>query len=533
MRSGAGLAAFAAALTVAAFPPIGAWPLALVMVAPLVLALARATPLSAFGLTYAYSLAMAVALVRWLVHALAGEYQTPITSAWGATFGLVALYALVPASAMALFAALRPRFHVALAPLAFAALYALSEWLRAAPLGLPWLLAGHALAPAPALLQSADVFGATGVSFLALALSGGLGFALAARDWRPLAVPVLLWTLALGYGALRIATLGESEPLRVGVVQASIAQRDRWREGFALAHTEEYLALTRELIARAGRLDVVAWPETAIDSVLEQDARLLAAVRRQVEASGIPIVAGAQRQIGGITNSAFLVIPRAGLIESYEKQLLVPFAEHVPAWGAPLRPIFGGIERRIPYQAGIETKVFRRLGVPFGTPICFEITYPALVREFSTRGARMLFNLSNDAWFGRSGYAEMHLAHAILRAVELRTPIARAANTGVSALIDARGAVLQRLEVEARGGIHAELRANAAPTLYARFGDMPVLALLALAALVPLVLGPKALRSWRRGPAPLLGVRSALTSCRGPCADRQLVREQPERVLHL
>ena len=98
----------------------------------------------------------------------------------------------------------------------------------------------------------------------------------------------------------------------------------------------------------------------------------------------------------------------------------------------------------------------------------------------------MLVNLSNDAWFGRTGYAEMHLAHAVFRAIELRTPVVRAANTGVSALIDARGVATQRLEVGARGAIHGDLRANAAPTLYARLGDAPALALLALALLAPL-----------------------------------------------
>ncbi|MFI5321792.1 MAG: apolipoprotein N-acyltransferase, partial [Myxococcota bacterium] len=412
------------------------------------------------------------------------------TSAWSATLGLIALNALAPAAALAGYAALRPRMRAALAPLALAAAWAFSEWSRGA-LGLPWLFAAHALAPAPALLQSADVFGATGVSFLAVACSAGIGFALAARDWRPLAAPALLWAVALGYGGLRSATLREGEPLRAGIVQAAHAQRERWRAGLALAHTEDQLALTRELIARAGRLDVVVWPETAIDAVLEQDARLLAAVRRQVEASGVPIVTGAQRQIGGVTNSAFLVIPRAGLIESYEKQRLVPFAEYAPSWGAALRPLFGRLLRGMPYRAGSEAVVFRRLGLPFGTPICFEITYPALVRQFSNAGARVLLNLSNDAWFGRTGYAEMHLAHAILRAVELRTPVVRAANTGVSALIDARGAVSQRIELGVRGARAGTLRANVEASVYARYGDAPALAQLALALVAAF--------AWQRG----------------------------------
>ncbi|MFI5321480.1 MAG: hypothetical protein ACHQ6V_18045, partial [Myxococcota bacterium] len=245
-RGAAALAALAVALSVAAFPPIGAWPLALVMLAPLALALARARPLRAFALGYAYSIAMAAAIVHWLVHALVLEYELPPASAWSATLGLIALYALAPAAALAGFAALRPRMRAALAPLALAAAWAFSEWSRGA-LGLPWLFAAHALAPAPALLQSADVFGATGLSFLAVACSAGIGFALAARDWRPLAAPALLWALALGYGALRSATLREGEPLRAGIVQAAHAQRERWRAGLALAHTEDQLALTREL----------------------------------------------------------------------------------------------------------------------------------------------------------------------------------------------------------------------------------------------------------------------------------------------
>jgi apolipoprotein N-acyltransferase len=481
LRHGLALAALAAGTTVLAFPPFGIWPLALVMLAPLSFALARARPRAAFGLGYAYTLAMALAIVRWLVYALAGEYGVALAKAWAFTAALVAAYALVPAAALALFAALRPRMHDALAPLALAALYALSEWLRAAPLGLPWLLAAHALAPAPALLQSADVFGAGGASFLAVASSAGVGFAIAQRTWRPLALPSLLWLAVLGYAAVDGGNVAGRASLRVGVVQPAIPQHERWRDGGALAHVEQQLALTRTLLADARALDLVVWPETAIDAVLESDPRLLTAVRRHVEASQVPLVAGGQRMLAGVSNSAFLVAPRRGLVESYEKQRLVPFAESRPAWGAVLRPLLSRVERGLPYRAGDAARVFTHFPVPLGAPICFEITYAPLVREFAKRGARVLLNLSNDAWFGRSGYAELHLAHAVLRAIELRTPIVRASASGISALIDARGRIAQRLPLGARGTLFGEVRANAAPTLYARYGDAPFFALVALA----------------------------------------------------
>ncbi len=483
------LALASSALTVAAYPPLGFWPAALLMLAPLVAGLARATPLRAFRLTYGYIVLAAVAIVRWLVHALTQEYHVAAGKAWGLTIGIVLLYSLAPAGAMALFAWLRPRAHAALAPLLFAALYAFSEWVRAVPFALPWLLTAHALAPAPAFLQIADLLGAPGVSFVILSLSGGVGLALATRSARPLAAPALLLGLALGYGPLRAWTLEEGDALRVGVVQASIAQHDRWQEGFARAHTEQHLALTRRALAEAGELDVVVWPETAIDAVLESDPELLLSLRRQVEASRVPILAGAQRVHAGITNSAFLVVPRAGLVESYAKQVLVPFSEHVPSWGSSLLPVLGRMFTMTPYRAGAEPTVFRRLAVPFATPICFEITYPDVVREMHAAGASVLVNLSNDAWFGRTGYAEMHLAHSVFRAVELRSWVVRAANTGISALVDPRGRVVASLGVEQAGALHGEVRASRARTLYARAGDALVLAFLGLVSLAALAAG--------------------------------------------
>jgi apolipoprotein N-acyltransferase len=111
--------------------------------------------------------------------------------------------------------------------------------------------------------------------------------------------------------------------------------------------------------------------------------------------------------------------------------------------------------------------------------VCFEITYPGLMRRFRSAGARLVLNLSNDAWFGRSGYAEMHFAHAILRAVELRSWVVRGANTGISGFVDPTGRVAAELPVFEDGVVSTEVYAAGAAPFYARAGDEPVLLLLA------------------------------------------------------
>jgi len=130
--------------------------------------------------------------------------------------------------------------------------------------------------------------------------------------------------------------------------------------------------------------------------------------------------------------------------------------------------------------------VFRSAGLRFSTPVCFEITYPELVRRFRTRGAELLLNLSNDAWFGPVGYPEMHLAHAIFRAVETRSWVVRGANTGISAAIDPAGRVVAEIPAFQEGTLVAEVWPAGSLPLYGRFGDAPVLA--GLAAVLALAL---------------------------------------------
>jgi apolipoprotein N-acyltransferase len=262
------------------------------------------------------------------------------------------------------------------------------------------------------------------------------------------------------------------------VVQAAVPQDQRFQPGSAQRNTERHAELTRRATQRR-KLDLVVWSETAVDIDLDETPALRDRLDRLAAELGVPFVTGAPRSEGGLrTNSVVLFAPRRGITESYAKQRLVPFSEYDPSFAAPLARLLGPVVEGEPYVPGTGPFVFRRGPIPFATPVCFEISYPRLMRRFRAAGAELLLNLSNDAWFGRTGYAEMHFAHAILRAVELRSWIVRGANTGISGFVDPAGRVVAELPIFEEGVVFAEVYAAGASPFYARAGDLPVLAFL-------------------------------------------------------
>jgi apolipoprotein N-acyltransferase len=473
------LIALGAGATVLAYPPLGFGGLGAVMLAPIVAALENVSPRRAFLLVWVYSISMALVLVRWLAQALVAEYGVAGAPAWIFTLLVVCGAGLIPAAVGALYAALRPRIPDLVAPLAFAALWMLGEWLRAEPLGLPWLLAAHTMTRIPTAIQIADLGGSYAVGFVLVAVNAALGSAAWRRSASPLAGPALLAVFVGLYGIWRMnAEPGAGPAVRLAVVQAAVPQGQRFKPGSAFLNTERHVELMRRAAQRQ-ELDLVVWSETAVDIDLDKTPALADRLGRLADEVGVPFLTGAPRSEGGLpTNSVVLFTPRRGIAESYAKQRLVPFAEYDPVFAAPLARLLGPVVEGEPYVRGSEPFVFRRGPIPFSTPVCFEITYPGLMRRFRSSGAELVLNLSNDAWFGRSGYAEMHFAHAILRAVELRSWVVRGANTGISGFVDPTGRVAAELPVFEEGVVSAEVYAAGDAPFYARAGDLPVLLLL-------------------------------------------------------
>ena len=502
VRLAAGALGTAALLTLS-FPPADLWPLAFVALAPIAAVLEGRPPRAGFAAGWLAIVGLGVGGAGWLLHALVVEYGVAPAAAAVFSAAVFAAHGLVAGAALALYAGLRPALGPRTAPWLLAVLWLLAEWVRSAPLATPWLLIGHALAAAPLWVQPAEFGGALAVGLVPAALGAALGIGVRRRSWRALVAPALLLGVGAAFGAWRLAGPEPEGHVRVGVVQASVPPAERFQPGSAARNTALHLEATRALLAE-GPLDLVVWSETAVDDDLAESPALAARLAAQVDTSGVPLVTGAPlRADGSLVNAVVLFAPGGGLVERYAKQRLVPFSEGDPAWGAWLAPLVPELTRGLPYVAGREPTVFRRAPLPFAAPVCFEITYPDLVREFRSAGAELLVNVSNDAWFGRTGYGEIHLRHAVFRAVELRTWVVRGANTGISAVIDPTGRVRERLPLFAQGTLAAAVGGAGEPTLYGRAGDAPVLALL-LAALAATAL---ASRGGLRGAAARAGGR--------------------------
>lgn len=379
-------------------------------------------------------------------------------------------------------------------PWAAAALWAALDHGRSVLLtGFPWALLGYAQHHNRPLLALAPYTGVYGLSF-AVALGGvALADALVARR-RGRPVPRRAWAafaaiaLLHGAGALDLAREpGDAElpRLRVAVAQGNIDQGVKWSPEWADRTLAIYEDLTRRAAGEGAH--VVLWPETAVPGspdAMPELADRLAALARETRTALVVGALGFQEQGGRrrFWDSAFAWGPDGGFVARYDKAHLVPFGEYVPLRGLLGRFVEavarGSADTDVSAGPGPQAIALPLAadghGVTAGIPICYELLFPDLMRRFAAGGAEALFAITNDAWYGRTGAPYQFLAITELRAAESRLWIARAANTGVSALIDHRGRVREQTEIFERDVRVGEIVLRPAPhggSFYVRHGD--------------------------------------------------------------
>lgn len=370
----------------------------------------------------------------------------------------------------------------------------LSEWLRGNILtGFPWNAWGMALAAHLPLAQTASLVGLWGLTLLAIAI-GAAPATLTDPARRRILSPILLAALAFvamaGFGGWR---LGQDEPeaapgVRLRIMQPNLAQDAKFRPENGPDILGNYIALSRRGgDGGAGLTGVthLVWPESAFPFLLSREQKALAQIGAMLP-QGTQLITGAARA-GDVRNqyfNAIQVVSGGEIVESYDKVHLVPFGEYLPL-GRLLRRL--GLTQfvHIPggFDAGFRRKLLFVRGLPpVGPLICYEAIFPGEVTPAGGEAERpgLLLNVTNDGWFGMTSGPYQHLAQARLRTIEEGLPLVRAANTGVSAVVDSYGRIKASLGLGVEGVLDSALPGRIEAPPFARHGALTIAVLFAM-----------------------------------------------------
>lgn len=336
--------------------------------------------------------------------------------------------------------------------------------------GFPWNLTGFALYRHPVWIQTASVWGVYGVGFLVMSVAALLAGGVASRRKTPFAAAAMLVLLIGLIGAVRLARPAAAGPsVTAALVQPGIAQEVRLD---AKTAAESYASVIRQAreAAEAGA-GLIVLPESALpvywDSspALRQDLTAIAALCR------CPVLFNdVETEPGGAYFNAARLATAEGLAgSSYRKVHLVPFGEYVP-----LPRVFFFVRQVSTeigeFSAAKSPGVLEGGGFRLGMGICYEITYDAVVREETAKGANLLATISNDSWYGSAGAQPQHFAAAVLRAVENGRYLLRTAITGLTGAVDERGKILGELPVDRKGTLVASVRLLTGTTAWTGWG---------------------------------------------------------------
>ncbi len=464
---GAGLAAASGVVLALALPGLNWWPL--VFVFPGLFLESLRTPLRwwhAALLGWFAGMVHWMVASSWVVEVLAGFGGFPILGAWGGlvVMGLFLGSTWIPVAVVT--AAVSPRARVLIVP----AVWILAEVARRySPYLFPWNTTASCLAEMASILASLSVWGATGVGWALVALGAG-AWALCCGSNRR-AGAALIGVAGVTAGVMTLVAPGpeySGKALTVALIQPGTTLEERWNPDMWPETTERVWALSQAASVQGP--DLVLWPESAMPYRFETDVVYNDQVRRFAQSTGSAVVLNsvARTADGGYTNSAFALRPD-GAVSRYDKVRLVPFGEYVPLWGRVF--VSDSLVREIgAFTAGTEV-VPLDAGTPLGLAVCCEIVFPNVVARQVRAGAEVLATLTNDAWYGTSWALDQHFAQAILRAVETRRWVIRAALTGISGAIDPSGHVVDRLEAGKEGLLIVEVQPAIGRTPAVRWGD--------------------------------------------------------------
>ena len=478
----------AIALTLS-YPPFPLPILSFFAVTPAVLLIQQpileANPRAAFRWGWWYGLVTNALVLYWMVVAL--WHFTPLSAlGYLATIAILGLLTGV----MFWFVA-RIRLTAPAVPLwaVFPVAWTTLEWLigHLGDVRFPWLGLGTSLADAPVLVQWADIAGARGVTLWVVWVNAML--VLAAVDARRtayvvrrLGIVLVTIALALTYGVWRIKTLPVREVGVIGMIQPNEGFNEKFNPLHADSAMNTLLSLSRDLMARAPRPQLLIWPEAAIPGYFLNHPQWEPQISALVRQNGIPLLTGGLNaeplpppERGYRIYNAVFYYDSTGdrtRYPIYAKHYLVPVTERVPFVPVKLFRAIPGLKNWSGgFRPGGEWSIYTTPLGKLGVVICYESAFEDATRTYRAHGANFFVNITNDAWFGNTSAPAQHASHLVLRAIETRMGVARVGNSGVTEFVDPWGRAYDATKLNEATAIAGMLRTSDVIPLYVRFGD--------------------------------------------------------------
>ncbi len=356
------------------------------------------------------------------------------------------------------------------------------EWIRAFMIsGFPWSNLGYTQTPLIALIQVADITGVYGLSWLVVFGSTVIaGFMKNYCRRSGVTVMAGLILCLLVYGFWRSAQVEglqhRQTALNVSVVQGNISQDEKWDRSALDKTIQIYGRLSGEAAKAKLVPDIIVWPESAMPFFFGLNRKLTAKVDEIVVSTGKPFLLGSlgATSRGGkvhLLNNAYLLNGKADVLGVYGKQHLVPFGEYVP-WADIFHFAQNASVGPVSFVPGKNPGPLLFKGLPLGVLICYEDIFPDIARQTVARGAEILINITNDGWYGDTSGPYQELEISRWRAIECRVPLARAANTGISAIFDAAGRECGSLGLDKRGFLTRPVYPMSYLSFYVKYGDL-------------------------------------------------------------
>lgn len=427
--------------------------------------------------------------IYWVAIALLTD---PDQYAWlipFAVFGIAAALAIYIALA-ALVTYVIPIHGITRKMMVFAISWVIAEMLRTYLFtGFPWNLLGYVWTCSLPMMQLAAFTGIWGLSLITVIAASAPATLITSGtkgSLRPLAAALLILAIIGIGGFLRLPAPGTYLPTEttLRIIQANISQDHKWKPELRFNTLQRHLNLSRS--SSLSHAQLVIWPESAVPYSLVPNADLLRLLKQAIPAGGL-LLTGGLREEGDketyqIWNSLFAIRADGSIADIYDKVHLVPFGEYIPFHKLlPVTKITYGV---IDFSAGKapETLSLSDTIPSVGPLICYEAIFPTAIIDKTNRPGWLL-NITNDAWFGMSSAPYQHLQMARMRTIEQGIPLIRAANTGISAIIDAYGHINAMLPLGEAGVLEGTLPSALSPTLYYHYGNYIIIIVISVIGL--------------------------------------------------